>query len=589
MSTICTTADYTTPQPLGPVVPFFPFLEAPSPDEYTRGVGRTFKQYPENYTPTLADRNSYSNLILQSQTLGTSPWSTSGSPARVAASYSSPFITLDLLGGNTNADFFLAPITISTSGAHVLTFFVSPGTILGNCLVQIYDDTTSMYRGQLTVNTTGSTPALSAATGMVLGSPIAVDGVWRVGLTTTALTAGNTHYIYIRPTDSGSAPANVKAGGFQLALTDGPYIATTTTTRTVSAPPVDHIANPTGTLVDPLSYQVGESAKSSNSIGNAVQFTKTYARIPSDQVTYGSLAITKPAISNFGTAGTAYTYVSGSRVGLDTPYTYSSAVWVNNQIYSGTDGTYSRAAASGGTFTLTYKASTTAALNWNDSGATIAAALNALASVSVESLTFSAVNNLNSGTLPQLALTLTAGATSTAVTMNAASLTPAGATIAFTYFISSTVMAIEIAGRALITAHGFNSSLNLIIYVNSEYHLLPPTSQWSVIDANNVAFHPHGQVTGSVTRIGQLIRSYTSGPGRVRIKRTSSFYLPGVTSGVTTAADIPIPSPRTSDAALLTLLASTATGFQDYDADSPKQWMGPIYELNSDEVDMATF
>jgi hypothetical protein len=212
-------------------------------------------------------------------------------------------------------------------------------------------------------------------------------------------------------------------------------------------------------------------------------------------------------------------------------------------------------------------------------------------------LTFTAVNNV--GTWPSangyVALTLSVGTTTSPVTMNAASITPAGASKAYTTVVTTLVQYIYIAARATITAHGFNGSLNLIVPNDAtETHIFSiPPAQWAVIDANTIAYNwglrwPTSQQVGySAAYAGQYSRDYTPGSDRVRTKKTKTYYLPGMTLGVNSETDIPVPDPLTNDAAFLSQVVAVTSGFLAYDANPLGFYKGPIYEQEVIAIDMA--
>lgn len=313
------------------------------------------------------------------------------------------------------------------------------------------------------------------------------------------------------------------------------------------------------------------------------RWQRTYCKVPGDQVIYGSRVITKPNPSTLGTAiGSLIDYrTSGSTSNLGIAVSYLGKLWGNNEVYSISSTTGSVTSATGGTFTLSYKTSTTAALNYNDSGATIATALNALAAVVADGVTFTVANYLNL-TPASLVLQVTAGATSSPVTMNGASLNPTASRTSFTA-ISGVNQYVYIAGRATIASHGFNTSNALCITYGSGGFLLS-SSQWSSIDSNTIAYLP---ATASITGAGQFLRNYTPGTDRVGTKNTQKFYLPGVTIGITTAADIPIPSTLLNDADFLASVVANTSGYQTYDANELTTWRGSIYTQTLTDINMA--
>jgi hypothetical protein len=327
--------------------------------------------------------------------------------------------------------------------------------------------------------------------------------------------------------------------------------------------------------------------------GRIATFRRTYSTVPTTQITYSSREVTKPLPSAVGITGQpSIDYVALEYPGVDVglAFPYLGGTWVANKVYSRLPTTHVRTGPTGGTFTLTYRGSTTAALAHNAANATINTAINGLATVITDGLTFSASNNLLAAApaTPQVALTITAGSTSFRVTMNAGSLTPAGASTAFTSIQSPTLQVCSVALRAIVTAHGFNAAnpLSVIISTNSNHALLAPSTMWSVVDANTIAFFVNPSAGIS---LGQYLRDYTPGIQRVRTKNTQNFYLPGVTPGIATPGDIPIPTILQNDISFLTTALSTLSGYQAYSAGELDKWRsGAIYTQATVEIDMAT-
>jgi hypothetical protein len=104
---------------------------------------------------------------------------------------------------------------------------------------------------------------------------------------------------------------------------------------------------------------------------------------------------------------------------------------------------------------------------------------------------------------------------------------------------------------------------------------------------NTTAITVTGYTLGAAaTQIAVFFRDYTPGTDRVGVQLTQSFYLPGVTANINTAADIPIPSLLLNDLDFLTTLTSGATGYANYDATELTQWMGPIYTQTFIKIDL---
>lgn len=327
------------------------------------------------------------------------------------------------------------------------------------------------------------------------------------------------------------------------------------------------------------------------------QFTRTFAVLPPPQISYSTIPLTKPNPEQVvGVATTPLSWMINPN--LETfesdgyIVNYAGGVFTRaHEVYSEfTIGAPVVTVASGGTFTLRYNGSETAALAYNESDANIAAAINGLASVLAEGTTWSASNNLSFPGAPALALTATAGTPGFRF-IPISSITPAGASTLLSRRSSLTVQGIWCGARASLNNHGFDASLPL--YTRRTTTPTPfagifRETTWAVVDANTIAFSLDGTAATGIDRIGQRIRTYTPGTAHVRIRETQSFYLPGVTPGINSPGEIPLAVQNTSDTGILAFVADPAlTGFQPYDATRLTPWRNsPIYEQTVTEINV---
>lgn len=80
---------------------------------------------------------------------------------------------------------------------------------------------------------------------------------------------------------------------------------------------------------------------------------------------------------------------------------------------------------------------------------------------------------------------------------------------------------------------------------------------------------------------------YVNGPKICTVKRTQEFYLPGVTPGITTFADIPTQTIYTDPTSWLGRIIAVPTGFATIEVSDLSAWSGPILMQEIDEVQMA--
>lgn len=144
--------------------------------------------------------------------------------------------------------------------------------------------------------------------------------------------------------------------------------------------------------------------------------------------------------------------------------------------------------------------------------------------------------------------------------------------------------------RVTCTAHGIVAGDSLVASKISgvgiqQYIFL--TTQFTVIDANTIDLLGIN-LTNTIVFLAKYYRAFTPGVDRVGTKLSQAFYLPGVTTGITTPADIPIPDPLLNDLALIDSLLAHPTGYQTYDSTALAQWMAsPIYTQTAIQINMG--
>src|SRR5690606_38192111 len=224
--------------------------------------------------------------------------------------------------------------------------------------------------------------------------------------------------------------------------------------------------------------------------------------------------------------------------------------------------------ATGGTFTLTYKSSTTSALDWDITDGDLTTAVNSLADVIADGFTVTAGNKLSSAQQRyiELACCVTPPDTFRA---EHSSITPCTAQSVHLYHPGRTNTQYLVIAQPLINpAHGLDHSQSIAFLdldaeaVNPVFQFMP--AAWDVIDSNTIEVRTQLFNTDDELKVMSLHAGLTSGTFRVPCRIVSNFYLPGVTPGITTPADIPIPERSGIDAIVSALLAGQ-TGSVVYD------------------------
>ncbi len=244
----------------------------------------------------------------------------------------------------------------------------------------------------------------------------------------------------------------------------------------------------------------------------------------------------------------------------------------------------------GGTYTITLFGDTTASINHNDSIATISTRLNALAGVTnrggctVSGAGFAngQVNFTIDFVNPDITSTLSV--TPSGISLNitsAASGAGRTQTLIFSQGTSTTRRAV---------APGHTIAGTEILYVLAGAVYIAGITTYSV-DGDAIVFTAASgavfSAAGTITEIGERFKSgYAAGASLSRIKRVTDFYLPGVTPGITTVDDIPLPIYQGDSASLLTAIFTGATSI-NYQVGELARWrdspivMRPVTTLNA--------
>lgn len=138
------------------------------------------------------------------------------------------------------------------------------------------------------------------------------------------------------------------------------------------------------------------------------------------------------------------------------------------------------------------------------------------------------------------------------------------------------------------TAHGIVAGNSLLASKGtagiSEY--IFATGQFSVPDANTIRLIGINLGT-AIIYLAKYYRAFTPGSDQVGMQMSQAFYLPGVTTGIATAADIPIPTPLLNDLELVDSMLANLTGYQTYNSTPLILWRGQIYTQTSMKINMS--
>ncbi len=142
---------------------------------------------------------------LESTAVGTgafaSGWTDTGTPTRVAdAVTSSDGITLDTLGDDAAgaAEGKQRNVTFTGNAVKTITFRVKKDTSTA-AIVFLRDDTAVADRLRVEITWSGTVPVLAFSTGSLVSSTLIADGVYRIVVATTSVTAANTNVLGFFP------------------------------------------------------------------------------------------------------------------------------------------------------------------------------------------------------------------------------------------------------------------------------------------------------------------------------------------------------------------------------------------------------
>lgn len=301
-------------------------------------------------------------------------------------------------------------------------------------------------------------------------------------------------------------------------------------------------------------------------------FLITFATIPAISVT-SSLTVTAGSVS-------------------------SSIGYVNNGFIANIQFNPSGGVINGGSFTITIGGQTTGAIAYNASVGTAQSAINALSGVSNRGGVTAAATpdpilygpgQIQLGfaySYPaftaSLASTLPASSTATITRLDPYSFN--GLTGFHGRQQSLVFSGATVGTRTLTTPtpHGITIADDIYVKIGEAWFFVAagnftvPTT--TTIELSVAAAAP-AIAEGQATEVGKRVRqNYEPGTVTVRCVRTSYFYLPGVTIGITTADDI-VPPTYEGDANTMLQLIFGAVGTINYEVGELSQWLGPILSL----------
>lgn len=578
--------------------PGFPFGGNPTPDTYSRTYDRQFQVVPANYVPKIANRTAYTNLLTYSQDLTNAAWAKNSSAAALSAVLAADgTLSLDsLLELAATAEHSVTQAATVTAAPTMMGGFGKAGLTRSWIRLAFTDSAAAVFYAYFNI-ASGQVGALSAGVTAAI-FPLGNGDFWCVAKFTPAAGAGtfkvslSADGVNANLSYAGNAAYGAYVWGLQVATLPtagatgpalcGPYVSTTTASRSVLSPDVDP--------KDPMAYMATE-ANPVLQTSDIATVARKFSRVPLAQAVAGSTPVSKPNIpSSFTYATRTFDGVSQSVCNsfrFAEQYSIDGSANVYFDVYSYIACVAAQVHAAGGTFTLTYKTSTTSALNYNASNTTIAAAVNGLASIIADGITVTVSNLLVSPNNGAIVITKSAGLFLANMSMDATSLTPAAAKFADNILSTTSGQQFYLRQTLTMPTTGIVNTGQRFSLVNDISALglltLIDSTLWAVVDSTTIVI---GYPSIGPNYAGPFIKRYTPGSFITRCIVTSNFYLPGVTAGITTPADIPIAAQGSEAYALLQAIFGN-TGTINYVVGQEKPWQGPIYQADVTTVQSA--
>jgi hypothetical protein len=605
----------------GPARVFYPFINAPTKDTTTKGTVRNYVVVPSSYTPAAAlstDPADNTQYLIEETEL-----TVEGGLGRYARTYckvpgqqiepgtivlSKPTIPgNDAFPRNFGSYLVVQPDSTLeqydaykratvTSDTGVPGFYPTGGTYT----VSFDGQTTSALNHS--VNATNLQSALNGLTTVQNRGNVTVSGQHDAptGFTVTFanIAAATMNTASIVTSTEGSLTSSVVSSNngysqaFEYKAAPGTLSNTSVTVNVAALTPSQNKTSTVSFITETYDWRWGVDI--TPALGTDITggtFTLSLFGETSSSITYSSNATT--LATNIETALNSHSALSsrGNVIVNVWNYTQGGGFQFYVYLYPTVDS---------GTFTITAFSQTTSALNYNCNTAAIQSALNNLTNVqsrgNVVVTTSSGTSTILNATSNVAAFSI--GFSNNVFSGNAVSLTPSGSTITIvktdgtigrtqqiTFASSSAIRTLYAAG------HEIDAGETIYIRNTGSVFANIAPSKVTVIDANTIQLTVAASDTwasvASITEMGPRTKvNYEPGSVVIRSKTTTDFYLPGVTAGITTADDIPIPVDESGTAAFLTGVFSGQDNI-NVRVGELRPWRGPILLVDRTSVASA--
>jgi len=565
---------WTTGFQVGANLVRYPFVNYPIPDVYARTTQLSYRILPANYVPLMGVRTSYTNLILQSEAL-TTTWTATNLTVTGSARANPSNGTVNMFKGLetvTNGQHYLTQTYTFTAASYTFGIFVAGGLGRNYQYLRINDGTSDHA---CFFNT--STGTVGTASGGAVGAMYPQsDGSYLMTITATC-SAGvgavfaQSAFDATTVSYAGDVTKGFYAWGASLFLGAlGPYIPTTSVSRLISSP--DFL--PT---VDAFAYLAWESDITIDQIQRG-SFSRVYARIPTTQTRFSSALIVRPVMHDI-VSGTSYA-VSFDDGATSSVFTARKTVSSVGDLSGGTQVAVAAqefGTMPGTTFTIVDSGGLSASPNLSTSAAVLQASL-AGALTNLTSVQCTTTNN--SLTIAWIGEVASIGTTSTEVTITGG----AGVNGSVT-FTANNAEVTDVQGTAtpyrVLTSTSHGGQPGYLVALWNGNKLVGVTKVIAVTTHTFTVPCEEGPLTASnvvITNAGfapDAAARYVNGPIEVTTKEVQDFYLPGVTAGIATPADIPLITPKLDPISWLGEIVAGST-YAATEGSKLEQWMDTI-------------
>jgi hypothetical protein len=590
---------FTTAKQNGTARLTLPFSQSASQDPYARIIDRPFVVAPTSFSPRIGTLTSYTNQLLRTNDLTHTAWgktlSGSGVAPVVTAGFTGPDggsawrIQFDRGAGTASSDYsYISQGLVGLTNPHAASRSVWLKSNTGSSQV------VAVYGGGGTAETV-----------------VTVTSDWqRFTLLSASVAATSDDFgLLYRGNNGGAQTADILVACMQLELasTAGPFVETTTTARTISAPDVDAIANPTATGSDWFAYLVGQTSPEIFG-ASYYSYSNRYARIPATQYEPASALFVRPELHDI---------VSGSTYAVTFPDLPGSFLFTARKTVSSVGAITNNTKTVTGTIPNTREARTpntfgayTINFKFDGGGASTFSTVASASSIktSIESGGGSGVCTVVKSET-EIALVASGGIFDyVESTDDEIEITGSGSSILIKLrqdttdynenteapSVTETYTAPVLVRTLTSTSHGGSVGDPVAIWNGGK---LVGTTRVIAVTTDTVTI----SAADSPWNIGSLAATHmqfadtsstriANGPVDCSARLVRRFYLPGVTAGITTDADIPAQTIVTRDPitwldTVVAYLAAPSADTYAVDAISDlTSWQGPIVEKSVLEI-----